>query len=174
LASGVEEMEAVIIVDVLRRAEWTVVTAAIEEGLITASRGVRLAPDKPWADLAPDSFDVLVLPGGAGGVDRLMRHQPLIDCICRFDRAGKWIGAICAAPLVLQAAGILAGKQATCHPGVAAKLTATPRRNDRVVVDGPLVTSQGPGTTFEFALTLVRLLDGDEKARALSQAMVLA
>ena len=173
LAHGVEEMEAVIMIDVLRRAEWQVMVAGVDEGIIKASRGVRLMPDKLWADLAPDDFDILALPGGAGGTDRLSQHQPLLELIRRFDRAGKWIGAICAAPLVLQAAGILTGRQVTCNPGVASKLTATPRRTERVVVDGRLVTSQGPGTAFEFALTLIRLVDGEAKARTLAESMVL-
>lgn len=174
LAHGVEEMEAVILIDVLRRAQWQVVTAGMDDGVIQASRGVRLAPDKPWADVKPDDFDMLVLPGGAGGAERLSHHNALLQALVRFDRAGKWIGAICAAPLVLQAAGILSGRRATCHPGVAAKLTATPRRNERVVVDGKLVTSQGPGTAFEFALTLIRLVDGDAKAHTLAEGMVLS
>ena len=173
LANGVEEMEAVILIDVLRRAEWQVVVAGVDDGVIKASRGVRLVPDTPWADLTPDDFDILALPGGAGGTDRLSQHRPLLELIRRFDRAGKWIGAICAAPLVLQAAGILTGRQITCNPGVAAKLTVTPRRTERVVVDGRLVTSQGPGTTFEFALTLIRLVEGEAKASTLAESMLV-
>jgi 4-methyl-5(b-hydroxyethyl)-thiazole monophosphate biosynthesis len=173
LANGVEEMEAVIIIDVLRRAQWTVVAAGTDDGVITASRGVRLVPDKSWADLDPGTFDVLMIPGGGPGVDRLLREQRLLDAIRAFHKGGKWIGAVCAAPLTLQAAGILSGKRITCHPGVATKLTVTPRLNDRVVVDSRIVTSQGPGTSMEFALTLVRLIDGDEKARTLAQGMVL-
>lgn len=173
LANGVEEMEAVIIIDVLRRAQWSVVSAGIDDGMITASRGVRLVPDKPWADIDPSAFDILMIPGGGPGVDRLLREPRLLDAIRSFQRAGKWIGAVCAGPLTLQAAGILNGKRATCHPGVADKFTATARLNDRVVVDGRIVTSQGPGTSMEFALTLVRLVDGDEKARALAQGMMM-
>ena len=173
LANGVEEMEAVIIVDVLRRAQWSVTTAGVDEGTITASRGVRLVPDKPWSAVEPADFDILMIPGGGPGVDRLLADGRVVDAVRAFDQAGKRIGAVCAGPLVLQAAGILADRKITCHPGVADRLTVTPRLPERVVVDGRLVTSQGPGTSFEFALTMVRLVDGAAKADALAKAMVL-
>lgn len=173
LARGVEEMEAVIIIDVLRRAQWMVVAAGIEAGPVVASRGVRLVPDQDWEQIAPEQFDILVIPGGGPGTERLAADRRILDAVRSFHASGKWIGAVCAGPLVLQAAGILAGRKATCHPGVASKLTTTPRLNDKVVVDGRLVTSQGPGTCFEFALTLVRLVDGAAKASALSEAMLL-
>lgn len=172
IANGVEEMEAVIIIDVLRRAQWTVTAAGVDGGTITASRGVRLVPDRPWAEVDPATFDILVIPGGGPGVERLLHEESLLDAIRAFERAGKWIGAVCAAPLTLQAAGILAGRRATCHPGVTDKLTATRRLTDRVVVDGRIVTSQGPGTSIEFALTLVHLIEGPDKARGLAQGMV--
>lgn len=173
LADGVEEMEAVIIVDILRRAGWRVVTAALQEGPVAASRGVRLVPDQLWDALDPQAFDVLMLPGGAGGAARLAADERVLATIREFARAGKWIGAVCAAPLVLQAAGILAGRRVTCHPTVAAKLNSAPRLPARVVVDGRLVTSQGAGTTFEFALKLVALIEGEDKAQAIAQAIVL-
>lgn len=173
LANGVEEMEAVIVIDVLRRAQWTVTAAGLDEGVIVASRGVRLVPDKPWSEIEPDAFDILMIPGGAGGTARLKADVRVLDVVRAFDRAGKPIGAVCAGPLVLQAAGILAGRRVTCSPAVTERLTVTPRLTDRVVVDGHLITSQGPGTSFEFALAMVRLVDGDAKADALAKGMVL-
>jgi protein deglycase len=173
LADGVEEMEAVITIDILRRAQWNVTVAGLEDGIVTASRGVRLVPDQTWSAIDPRAFDILMIPGGAGGAEHLAQDERVLETIRLFDRSGKRIGAVCAGPLVLQAAGILKGRQATCHPGVADKLTATIRLNDRVVVDRNLVTSQGPGTCFQFALALVCLVDGPEKAAALAQAMVL-
>lgn len=173
LANGVEEMEAVIIVDVLRRAQWTVTTAGVDDGVLIASRGVRLVPDKRWDDIRPADFDILMIPGGAGGVDRLKADARVLEAVRLFTQAGKRIGAVCAGPLVLQAAGILAGRRVTCHPGAAKDLTVTPRLTDRVVVDGTLVTSQGPGTSFEFALAMIRLVDGAEKADTLAKGMVL-
>jgi 4-methyl-5(b-hydroxyethyl)-thiazole monophosphate biosynthesis len=173
LADGVEEMEAVILVDVLRRAHMEVITASLHGNPVTASRGIRIVPDKLWQDISPNSFDVLAIPGGAEGVNNLSKDTRVLDAVCAFDSANKWIAAVCAGPLVLQKAGILKGRRVTCHPGVADQLTATPRLTDRVVVDGRLVTSQGPGTSFEFALTLVRLIMGPDKALSLGKAMIL-
>jgi 4-methyl-5(b-hydroxyethyl)-thiazole monophosphate biosynthesis len=112
-----------------------------------------------------------MIPGGGPGVERLLKDARLLETLREFDRAGKWIGAVCAAPLALQAAGILRGRRVTCHPGVADRLTVTPRLDERVVMDGRIVTSQGPGTTMEFALAMVRLVDGDKKAQSLAQSM---
>lgn len=180
LAVGVEEMEAVIVVDVLRRAGWNVRTAAVRAGAgsvpgapLTASRGVRLLADAEWDEVRPDDFDVLVLPGGAGGTKVLRSFQPLLDAIRRFAQAGKWTCAVCAAPLVLQEAGILRGRSATCHPGVRGELTEARRSDERVVMDGRIVTSQGPGTTFEFALAIVRAVDGDAVAERVRGGLVL-
>lgn len=173
MANGTEEMEAVITIDLLRRAQWNVTVAGVDDGLITASRGVRLMPDKAWREIKPGESDILMIPGGAPGVERFLQFAPLLETIRAFHHAGKWIGAVCAAPLALQAAGILNGRKATCHPGVAARLTATPRLDERTVVDGRIITSQGAGTTFEFALTLIRLVDGPEKARAIAESIVL-
>jgi putative intracellular protease/amidase len=103
-----------------------------------------------------------------------MRDQRVLDAIQAFDRAGKWIGAICAAALALQAAGILTlNRKVTCHPAVEKKLTTVPRQTARTVVDGRLITSQGPGTAFDFVLTLIRQIDGPAKAESLSREMVL-
>ena len=173
IANGTEEMEAVIIIDILRRAQWPVTVAGIEAGLLTASRGVRLMPDKLWSDIHPAEFDLLMIPGGGPGVERFLKFQPLLDTIKQFCQADKWVGAVCAGPLTLQAAGVLSGKKATCHPGVADRLTVTPRIASRTVVDGHIVTSQGAGTTFDFALTLVRLLDSPSKAQAIADSIGL-
>lgn len=173
IANGTEEMEAVITIDILRRAQWNVMVAGVDAGTITASRGVRLVPDQVWRDITPSSFDILMIPGGAPGVERFLAFAPLLDTVREFYQASKWIGAVCAGPLVLQAAGILKGKQATCHPGVAARFTATPRLDQRTVQDGRIITSQGAGTTFDFALTMVRLVHGADNADAIARSIVL-
>jgi 4-methyl-5(b-hydroxyethyl)-thiazole monophosphate biosynthesis len=172
LAAGVEESEAVIAIDVLRRAGWDVVTAGLQPGLVVASRGVKLQPDTVWESVDPNAFDVLVIPGGAGGVERLTSHSGVLQAIRVMQAGGKWIAAICAGPLVLQAAGILSGQAVTCHPGVATRLTAARRLDDAVVVDGRLVTSQGAGTTFEFALELVRRIGGEPCANDVAKGLV--
>ncbi|MDA0577532.1 MAG: DJ-1/PfpI family protein [Verrucomicrobia bacterium] len=173
LAEGVEEMEAVIVVDTLRRAGWIVTTAAITPQPITASRGVRLLADTDWAAITPADYDVLVLPGGAGGTRHMIQSPAVQTAIRDFHAQAKFIAAICAAPLVLQAAGILAGKQVTCHPGVAGDLTATARSPNRVVVDGNLITSQGPGTAFEFALAILRHVSGPAAVETVTPGLIL-
>ena len=98
-------------------------------------------------------------------------HARILQTVRDFVHAGKWIGAVCAGPLVLQAAGVLNSRRVTCSPAVASQLTATRRLEDRVVTDGRLVTSQGPGTCFAFALAMVEHIEGAEKAMTLAQAM---
>ena len=171
LAEGVEEMEAVIAIDVLRRAGFTVVTAGLQAGPLTASRGVRLLPDTTLDAVRALDFDALVLPGGKG-VALLKQDARVLDAVRALHAAGRWMCAVCAAPLVLQEAGILNGRRVTCFPGVAAQLTATARLNERVVVDDKLITSQGAGTSLEFALAIVRAVGGDELARRVGTEMV--
>ncbi len=172
LADGVEEMEGVIITDVLRRAEWEVTTAGVTGEVITASRGVRWIPDRRWDDIQPADFDWIILPGGLPGTQKLMADQRVLAALQAHVRAGRWLGAICAAPAVLHAAGLLTGKRVTSHPSVAERLGDAQRLHDPVVVDGRLVTSQGPGTCFAFALKIVALIDGEAKARQLAEAMI--
>lgn len=173
LADGCEEMEAVIIIDVLRRAGWEVCVAALKSLNVTASRGVRLVADRLWEEIDPAHFDLIVLPGGAQGTDNLRSDARVLAALRDAAQRGKITAAVCAAPLVLQAAGLLAGKNVTCHPGAAAKLIGTKRGDERVLVDGKIVTSQGAGTTFEFALAIVALVDGQPKADQIAHAIVL-
>jgi 4-methyl-5(b-hydroxyethyl)-thiazole monophosphate biosynthesis len=173
LAEGCEEMEAVILIDTFRRAEWDVVAAGVSPSPITGSRGVRLLPDVDWDQVDPSAFDLLVLPGGGPGTSVLRKDPRVLEAIRLFDRADKPIAAICAAPLALQEAGILRGRAVTCHPSAEAELTDAAWVDDRVVEDGDLVTSQGPGTAFEFALHLIARYDDPEKARAIGAAMVI-
>lgn len=172
LADGVEEMEAVIIIDVLRRAEWQVTTAGLQSGPITASRGVRLLPDTTWSDVEDRTFDWIILPGGLPGSQKFIADPRVINALQRHARANGWIGAICAAPTVLHAAGLLRGRTVTSHPSVAARLGDTQRSQHRVVEDDRLITSQGPGTAFEFALAIVAKMQGAEKASELAAIMV--
>jgi len=175
LADGVEEMEAVIVADTLRRAQWQVTLAGLETGVVTASRGVKLLPDAAWDEIDPHTFDMVLLPGGAGGAARLAGDRRITDVLLAFRSQNKWIAAICAAPaVVLHAAGITRAKRATCYPGMEAGLDGTAWQEDRVVVDDRIVTSRGPGTTFEFALTLIRLIDGDEAADEVGAGMLIA
>ncbi len=174
LADGVEEMEAVILVDVLRRAEWNVVSVGLREGPVTASRNVRLVPDKKWSEIQAEDFDWIILPGGLKGSQKLIADERVTHALQRHARAGKKLGAVCAAPTVLHAAGLLNGRAVTSHPSVAQRLGDAKRSDERVVIDGNLITSQGPGTSFEFALSIVAAEDGPEKARKIADAMICA
>lgn len=161
LADGCEEMETVVTADILRRAGWTVVLAAVQERVpVTGSRQIRLMPDARWEELDLLSFDALVLPGGAGGTEALCRHDGVQETLRIFDIEEKWIAAICAAPLALHRAGVLKGRAFTCYPGVEKEIGRADRSDETVVVDGHIVTSQGPGTAIAFALRLVKLIDG--------------
>lgn len=172
-ADGMEEMEGVIIVDTLRRAGWDVITAAVGDNTVLASRGVRLLADTRWNDVQVETFDIIAIPGGAEGTEILAQHQGVLETVRSFFDAGKLVGAICAGPLVLQAAGITDGRSLTCHPGVANEVTTGELKSGRVVVDGHLVTSQGPGTAFEFALKLIAIVDGSEAAERVSAGLIL-
>ena len=175
LANGVEEMEAVIIIDTLRRAGWDVTSVAVEgHTTIKCSRGVVLIADTLWEQIAPADFDLLVLPGGLKGVETLTTHAGIAETIRIFLASDRTVAAICAAPLVLQAAGVLTDRSVTCHPSVSTDITITTTSKSNVVIDGNLITSQGPGTAIEFALTLIRKLENETKAKQVADAMVFS
>lgn len=173
LADGVEELEAVALIDILRRGGCEVVAAGLNGLTVRASRGVRLLADATWEEASRQAWDAVVLPGGAGGAEALQASPSVLETIRRQAAADKWVCAICAAPLVLQAAGILKGRQATAHPAVRDRLTEPALRDARVVRDGKILTSQGPGTAIEFALEILRLLEGADKADRVAAGLVL-
>jgi 4-methyl-5(b-hydroxyethyl)-thiazole monophosphate biosynthesis len=165
IADGCEEMETVIVTDTLRRAGWNVVLAGLHGNVpVTASRKVKIIPDARWEELDLLSFDLLVLPGGAGGTKALCEHDGVQETIRIFDIEEKWIAAICAAPLALHKAGVLKGRAFTCYPGTEKEMHRPDRSDEAVVVDRNLITSQGPGTAIPFALKLIELLDNPAAA----------
>ncbi|MBN1270016.1 MAG: DJ-1/PfpI family protein [Kiritimatiellae bacterium] len=173
LATGVEEMEATIIIDTLRRARWDVTAVGMSgKGPVTGSRAVKIMPDAEWGQVDPNAYDMIVIPGGAGGVENLRRDKRLLAVLRTFAEQDKWLAAVCSGPLVLQEAGLLKGKKITSHPAIANRLTDAKRLNDRVVIDGRLVTSQGAGTCFEFALMLITLLAGPGAADTVADGVV--
>lgn len=173
LADGCEEMEAVIAADVLRRAGWTVVLAGLNgTEPVTASRQVKLLPDVRWETLDLLSFDLLVLPGGAAGARALCVHDGVQETIRIFDIEEKWIAAICAGPLALDKAGILDGRTFTCYPGVEKEMSGGLHSDESVVVDRNLITSQGPGTAFDFALTLIERIDSPAIAEKVRKGLL--
>jgi len=164
LAEGFEEIEAISVIDILRRAEIEVVTAGLKEGLAEGSHNVKVLPDTTLEKVDWHDFDGLVLPGGAPGFVNLGNDQRILDLAREMNRAGKCVAAICAAPSVLIKAGVLQGRKATVSPSGKAQVQACADfREDRVVVDKNLITSRAPGTALEFALKLVEALAGREK-----------
>jgi len=166
-------MEAVIIADVLRRAGLQVSIAAICKGSVQCSRDVTIVPDCCLEDLDSRELDAIVLPGGMGGTEAFMAHMPLLEILRAHVSAGKLTCAICAAPLALQAAGLVAGKRITCHPAVKDRVTNAEYTGRRVEKDGNILTSQGPGTAFEFALEIVALVKGPDSAENVRDGLVL-
>jgi 4-methyl-5(b-hydroxyethyl)-thiazole monophosphate biosynthesis len=173
VADGSEEMETVTLVDVFRRAGWDVVLASIQgKGPITASRGVKLLPDACWETLDLLSFDLLALPGGLGGTQALCKNDGVQEALRIFNIEEMWIAAVCAAPLALHTAGVLEGRAFTCYPGTEKEMGRTDRSDEPVVVDGHIVTSQGPGTTIALALKLIELIDGAEASEHVASGMI--
>lgn len=174
IASGSEEMEVVIIVDVLRRAGAKVVVASVEsETTIKASRNVQLVADTLISEVVDTKFDLVVLPGGMPGADRLQKSDELSKILKEQAEGGRLYGAICAAPaVVLEANGLLKSKKATSHPAFSSKLTDQSAVESRVVIDGRVITSRGPGTAMEFALNIVEKLFSRVKAQEVAEAMV--
>ncbi|MGE0370876.1 MAG: DJ-1 family glyoxalase III [Gammaproteobacteria bacterium] len=164
LAQGCEELEAVTIIDLLRRAGVEVVTAGLDDRPVRASRGTRLLPDTTLDEAGQRDYDMIVLPGGLPGADHLRDDARIIALLQRMAAAGKYTAAICAAPKVLAAAGLLDGRRATAYPGTLDGLTV-PRLqavDEPVVRDGRIITSRGPGTAMDFALQLIEILAGRE------------
>ncbi len=174
IADGCEELEAVAIIDVLKRAGAEVVVASVDQLQVTASRGVKLVADRLIADCLDEDYDLIALPGGMPGAEHLRDSKELVELLKRQNRKNKLYAAICAAPVVtLQPHGLLEGRKATCHPGRHSNLDNAEAANERVVVDRNLTTSQGPGSAIEFALKLTAHLFGEQKARDVAGPMVV-
>lgn len=171
LAQGCEEVEAVTIIDLLRRANVDVVVAGLEEGPITASRGVVLVPDINLDEVLDRDFDMVVLPGGTGGAQRLEADARIAELLQRMAQNDRYIAAICAAPKALASAGILEGRRATAYPGTLDGLSGLTPSSAAIVQDGRVITSRGPGTAMDFALTLVELLCDRKKRDEVERAL---
>lgn len=174
LAPGFEEIEAITVIDILRRAGVAVVVAGTEAGPIVASRQTRHLPDCTLDEVRAEEFDLVVLPGGQPGSTNL-RNDPRLKKIIETLRAlDRPIAAICAAPTVLAAHGILRDRTVTSHPGARAEVSAAAAKfsEARVVVDGPVITSQSAGTAMEFAFKLVEILCGPDKVAEVNEGVL--
>ena len=171
LADGFEELEAVTIIDVLRRGEVSVTTASLGAKQVTGSHQISLQADTLLENVAVEDFDALVLPGGPAA--KTLREDARAQAtIVRAAAAGKLLAAVCAAPTALEAAGVLAGKRATAYPGNA--LPSAQFVEARVVEDGNVITSRGPATTMDFALKLVERLSGPAVRRTTAERLLFS
>jgi protein deglycase len=174
LAQGCEELEAVTIVDLLRRAGIEVVTAGLQPGIVKASRGTQLVPDTTLDAVLKDDFDMIVLPGGMPGAQYLKDDRRIISLLKKMAEQGRYTAAICAAPIALAEAGLLSGRRATSYPGFLDKMDVPGMAyvTDAVVKDGKILTSRGPGTAMDFALALIEALSGKEKRDQVEAGLV--
>jgi 4-methyl-5(b-hydroxyethyl)-thiazole monophosphate biosynthesis len=174
LAEGFEEIEAVVVVDVLRRAGVEVRVAGLAPGPVRGAHGITLMPDCDLGGVDGADLAMIVLPGGSPGAANLRKDERVLALVKALESSGRTVAAICAAPTVLAAAGVLAGRTATAHPSVRDRLAgAEVVERPSVVRSGPVVTSQGVGTALEFALELVRELRGPARAEELRAAMLI-
>ena len=162
IAEGTEELEAVTIIDLLVRAQIDVTCASLDGNPITASRGVRIIPDMSLDEALKHEYDMVVLPGGLPGATHLDADPRIHQLLKKMASQNRYTAAICAAPRILANAGLLSGKTATSYPGHVDKMNLPDVNysSEAVVIDGKIVTSRGPGTAMDFALSLIELLKG--------------
>lgn len=174
LATGFEEIEALTVCDLLRRVDLEVQTVSMTgEKTVDGAHGIRVEADQLFDPAKYEECDMIVLPGGLPGAFNLQDHKGLEEQIRKFGEAGRPLAAICAAPLVFGAHGVLQGKKATIYPGMEAHLDGAEAVDCPVVCDGNLITSQGPGTAMEFALAIVNFFKGEEVTADLRKDLLL-
>ena len=177
-ADGCEETEVLATVDILRRGGVEVRLMSVSETTeIAGAHGIRFQADTLWDDAAISAADLLVVPGGMGGMRRLRADGRVLDALRAAVSSGRRAAAICAGPCVPATAGVLAGRRATCYPGMEGELAAAGAIPDDsgapVVADGPVVTSKGPGTVFDFGIALLEALVGADAAETVARGMLL-
>jgi 4-methyl-5(b-hydroxyethyl)-thiazole monophosphate biosynthesis len=171
LAEGFEEIEAVSIIDVLRRANIGVVSAHLGKNPVTGSHGIPVTADTDIAGVKDDDFTGIVLPGGMPGSTNLKESDSVINLVSALHGRGSLVGAICAAPIALGLAGILKGKKATCFPGYETELTGARVLAWPVVIDGNIITAKGAGCAIPFALEIVGILKDRNMKDSLKNTM---
>lgn len=173
MADGFEETEFVTPFDYWQRAGFQVTMASISDSLqVTGGHGLPVTADALLKELALDAFDAVCLPGGGLGVKNLSASEEVANVVRDFDQKGKFVFAICAAPLVLSKAGLLVDRKATCFPGCEVDMNCKEFLEDRVVVDGKLVTSRGAGTAEEFAFECIAQMGGRELSEKIRNQVV--
>jgi protein deglycase len=172
LANGFEEIEAVTLIDVFRRAGFSVISCGVSGIQIHGSHDITIAADMKIEEALENSWDLVVLPGGMPGATNLRDDSRIGKLLEKVSDSGGYVGAICAAPIVLAHYGFLDGKKATSYPSFAGQMQGAAYCEDRVVFDGKILTSRGPGTAMEFALAITELLAGRAKADELRKQML--
>ena len=173
LAPGFEEIEAVAPIDILRRAGVEVIIAGLTGEPVPSARNVKIVPDVTVDSLDPAELDLVILPGGAGGVENLKKDERVKRLINSMMERNKKVAAICAAPTALVAYGVLGDRKATVYPSLKNNLGTATYVDERVVVDEGVITSQGPGTAIDFGLKLVEILLGYEKAKEVAERLLV-
>lgn len=172
-AKGYEEVEALTVVDLLRRAKiGCEILSVADSGQVTGSHGISIGADRNFSGTDFSQYDGVILPGGMPGTTNLAADERVLALLRNFAAAGKLTAAICAAPTVLAKAGLLEGKKAVCYPGMEEQLTGAKVSFDPVAVDGTVITSRGLGTAIPFALSIVQYFEGRERAEALASSVV--
>lgn len=173
LADGFEEIEALTVVDLLRRAQIYVGTVSItDDYTVHGAYGINVQAEDLFEEVAFVESDMIVLPGGMPGTSNLNAHEGVRRVVKEFNRDGKYIGAICAAPTILGNLGLLKGKRVSCYPSVEQEIQGAVMTRTDVTVDGNLITSRGAGTAIAFALKLIEMLSGAEKAAEIAEAIL--
>ncbi|XFO68736.1 Protein/nucleic acid deglycase 3 [Sporomusa silvacetica DSM 10669] len=175
LADGFEEIEAISVVDILRRAGITIQMVSIMgKREVTGAHNITVIADVLYESVEYSDVDMIILPGGSQGTQIMDKHAGLNEQLVRAVEQGKWVAAICAAPAILGKLGLLKGKSATCYPGLEQHLQdADTSMPDSTIIDGNIITSRGPGTSPHFALTIVEVLKGLELANTIRQEMII-
>ena len=174
LADGFEECEGLIVVDILRRAgAETLMASVMNDRQIDSSRHIKVYADVMAADVDFDSVDLIVLPGGRLGTENMGANDLVVEKCKEFAacNSGKYLAAICAAPSLLAALGLLDGKKATCHPDFESQMAGAELTGRSVAVDGNIITGQGLGASFDFAFELVKTLVGQEKTDQIKRSI---
>ncbi len=173
IATGFEEIEAVSLIDILRRAEIKVIVASVKENLqVQGANGIMIVADRVMDGITSNDIDMILLPGGWGGTDILAKDDKVQNLLKDMNSKGKDISAICAAPYALDKAGVLANNF-TCYPSVEDKIDSNGYNStDKVVEDGNIITSQGPGTAICLGLYIVKKYQGEEQYQALKEGLL--
>ncbi len=172
LADGCEEVEALTVVDLLRRASVDVKTVSVMgREMITSSHNITIKADMLFDEIS-EEVDMLVLPGGIPGTPNLEAHEGLMDMVREYNTKGKWLAAVCAAPTIYGRLGLLEGKMATCYPSMMEELVCGEKSRDSVVVDGNIITSRGMGTCIDFGLKMIEVLISKQLADDIGEKIV--